>query len=134
LFTDTGNPDGGVDIILSEELRANIQKAVDSNCNDINAQCVDGVKYLLVNPHTELESRQVVAVGASVFAVVALAIPWWGKSGNQGVPVALHIPSTQLDPAASAASAATVVAVTGSGVPFVTIVPSAKAPTPTGYV
>jgi hypothetical protein len=92
------------------------------------------VKDLLVNPHTELESRQVAVVGAGVFALIALTIPWWGKSGNQGVPVALHIPSAQLDPAASAASAATIAAVTGSGVPFVTIVATAKAPTPTGYV
>jgi hypothetical protein len=120
--------------LLSEELRADIQKAIDSNCKEINSQCVDGVKDLLANPHTELESRQVLAAGAGLFALFALAIPWLEKSRNQGVPVALHIPSAQLEPAASAASAATIVAVTGSGVPFVTVVPSAKAPTPTGYV
>jgi hypothetical protein len=92
------------------------------------------VKELLVSPSTELESRQVAVVGAGLFALIALTIPWWSKSGNQGVPVALHIPSAQLDPAASAASAATIAAVTGSGVPFITIVPSAKTPSLTGYV
>ncbi|KAF1917522.1 hypothetical protein BDU57DRAFT_537190 [Ampelomyces quisqualis] len=120
LFTDPASSNGGVDVVLSEELRAKVQKAVDSDCNTINAQCVESVRTLLINPRTELESRSLVAFAAGAIALISLAIPWWGKQ-NQGVPVALHMPSAQLGSAASAANAATVAAVTGSGVPFVTI-------------
>jgi hypothetical protein len=120
LFTDSASPNGGVDVVLSEELRVKVQKAVDSECNTVNEKCIESIRTLLVNPHTELESRSIVAFAAGAIALIALAIPWWGKQ-NQGVPVALHMPSAQLDPAASAANAATMVAVTGSGVPFVTI-------------
>jgi hypothetical protein len=124
LFTDAPSPNGGVDVLLSEELRTNIQKSIDDNCNTINPQCVDSVRGLLVNPHTELESRQLaeVVVGvAGLIALVSLTIPLW-EDRNQGVPVALHMPPAQLEAAGSAANAATMAAVTGSGAPFITIV------------
>jgi hypothetical protein len=122
-------------VILSEELRTNIQKAIDGDCKSIDSKCIDSVKSLLVNPHTELESRQVLAVMAGLIALVSLTIPLW-EDKNQGVPVALHMPPAQLDSAASAANAATMAAVTNSGAPFVTIVatPTAPVTTPAGYV
>ena len=138
LFTEAASPNGGVDVVLSDDLRTNIQKAVDSNCKNIDTNCVDSIKGLLVNPHTELESRQVgpaVAGGAAFLAFIAMVIPLWGQSRDQqGVPVALHIPSAQLDPAASVAHAATIAAAASSGAPFITITPKPDAPAVTGYV
>jgi hypothetical protein len=120
---------------LSEELRTNMQKAIDADCKSIDSKCIDSVKKLLVNPRTELESRQAVVAIAGLIALVSLTIPLW-EDKNQGVPVALHMPPAQLESASSAANAATVAAITNSGAPFVTIVatPTAPVPTPAGYV
>ncbi|KAJ4364159.1 hypothetical protein N0V83_009614 [Neocucurbitaria cava] len=121
LFTEPANPNDGVDIVLSDELRANIDKAIADSCKNVDSQCVESIKNLLVNPHTELEARQLVAAGAGLFALLALAIPLYEKERSQGVPVAIHIPSAQIDPAASAAQASTIAAITGSGSPLITI-------------
>jgi hypothetical protein len=43
MFTAAADMNGGVDVVFSEELRTNIKTAIDSNCKDINAQCVDSV-------------------------------------------------------------------------------------------
>jgi hypothetical protein len=136
LFTEAASSIEGVDVVFSDELRANIQKAVNSNCNNLDAQCVDSVSNLLVNLHTELESRQVaIAVaGAELFVLIAIAIPLWGKGRNEGVPVALHIPSAQLDPAASAAQASAVAVIANSAAPSITINRKPEVTPVKGYV
>jgi hypothetical protein len=98
LFTATVKSIGGVNVIFSDELRTNIKTAIDSNCKDINAQCVEIIDTLLINPHTELETRQaaLIVIGFETFAVIALLIPMLSKDRNEGVPVALHLPSGQL--------------------------------------
>lgn len=132
MFTQPASPNEGVDVILSEELRANIEKAVTSNCKNIDSQCVDSIESLLNSPQTELEARQILAAGAGLFALLALAIPLYEKERSQGVPVALHVPSAQLDPAVSAARASTIAVVTGSGSPIITITPRPDAASTTG--
>lgn len=74
-----------------------------------------------MNPHTELESRQILAAGAALAALLALIIPM--TRDDRGIPIAIHIPSAQIEPAVSAAAASTLAAITGSGNPFVTITP-----------
>jgi hypothetical protein len=103
LSTNAANPNGGVDVVFADELRANIQKDIESNCVGIDAQCVGSVSSLLLNPRTELESQQaaLIIVGAELFALIAIAIHLCQKDRNEGAPIALHIPSAQLDPAAS---------------------------------
>ncbi|KAH3995359.1 hypothetical protein HBI70_178250 [Parastagonospora nodorum] len=126
LFTDAASPKGGLDVLLSEELRANVKKAFDSNCKSIDDQCIGSVKELLINPQTQLESRQVGQVAAAVAAVILLAavlLPVLEKDRTQGIPVALHIPSAQLDLAVSVAATATIAVITASGTPFVTVTP-----------
>ncbi|KAH7408683.1 hypothetical protein DE146DRAFT_786096 [Phaeosphaeria sp. MPI-PUGE-AT-0046c] len=125
LFTDAAGSDGGVDVVLSQDLQATMKTVLDNNCITIDNGCIDSVRNLLVSPQTELESRQAVAVVYAVGALiglVSLTIPLW-EERNHGVPAALHIPQAQIGPAASAASAATMAAVTESGAPFVTITP-----------
>ncbi|CAO2649935.1 Nn.00g012270.m01.CDS01 [Neocucurbitaria sp. VM-36] len=121
LFTEPANPNDGVDIVLSDELRANIDKAIASSCKTVDNQCVENIRGLLINPQTELEARQLIAAGAGLFALLALAIPLYEKERSQGVPIAFHIPSSQLDPAASAAQASTIAAIMASGSPIITI-------------
>jgi hypothetical protein len=73
LFTEAASPNNGVDVIFSEELRAYMKEAMESNCNNIDTQCVNGIRDLMVNPRTELESRQLAAAGVGLFALIALA-------------------------------------------------------------
>lgn len=120
--------------MLSDELRVNMDKAIANNCKNVDSQCVESIKKLLVNPHTELESRQLVAAGAGLFALLALAIPLYEKERSQGVPVAIHIPSAQINPAASAAQASTIAAITGSGSPLITITQKPDVASVTAYV
>jgi hypothetical protein len=134
MFTAAADMNGGVDVVFSEELRTNIKTAIDSNCKDINAQCVDSVNSLLVNPHTELESRQaIVLAGAGMFAFIAMVIPMLNKDRNEGVPVVLHMPSGQLGPAASAAKASTIAFITNSAAPAVTITRKLRTAVAIGY-
>jgi hypothetical protein len=124
MFTAAANPRDGFDVVLSDELRANVQKAIESNCQNIDSQCVESVKGLLVSPDTELEARQLdtVRTGAALLGFLALAIPLFGVGrDSQAVPAAYHIPSSQVDPAMSAAQAFTVVAAQHSGAPGITI-------------
>lgn len=136
LFTDSASPAGGVDVVLSQDLQANLKTVLDSNCKTIDSDCIYNIRSFLVNPRTELESRQAVAfmygVGALI-GLISLTIPLW-EERNHGVPVALHIPQAQIDPAASAASAATMAAVSDSGAPFVTITPRPNITPTAGYV
>jgi hypothetical protein len=133
IFTDSPSPNSGVDAVLSEDLRANIQKAVDASCKTIDSQCIGSIKNLLINPRTELESRQLGPVVPAVVLFFALIAGVWevGKDGSKGVPLAIHIPPAQVAEAASAAEAATIAAVTGVGAatPFVTFVPKLPATT-----
>jgi hypothetical protein len=87
--------------VFTDELRANIQKAIESNCVNIDAQCVGSVSSLLLNPRTELESQQaaLIIVRAELFALITIAIHLCQKDRNEGVPIALHIPPAQLDSA-----------------------------------
>lgn len=109
-----------------------MKEAMKSNCNNIDTQCVNGIRDLMVNPRTELESRQLAAAGAALFALIALAIPWLAKSQNEEVPLALHIPASQMDPAVSAAQASTIAAITKTDAPYITITPKPDAPSATG--
>lgn len=133
LFTKAANPNDGLDVILSEDLRASVQKAVDNDCKDTNTQCVQSIKSLLVNQNTKLESRQ---LGSGLVARAALAeflsilFANAGKGQNaQPIPAALHVPSSQIDPAISAARAGTFAAVTKSDAPAITIMPTPAAST-----
>ncbi|KAF2028204.1 hypothetical protein EK21DRAFT_114118 [Setomelanomma holmii] len=116
LFTEAAD-DGSIDIVLSEELRGNIKTVLDTKCNSIDTQCVNSIKDLLINPRTELESRQLAgaaAAGAVLFALLALALP------------------CQIDPAASAAQASTIAVITKTDAPFITITPKLDTPSATG--
>lgn len=137
LFTDAAAPSGGVDVILSQDLQANLKSVLESNCKTIDNGCIESVRNSLVNPKTELESRQLVVaavygVGAFI-GLISLTIPLW-EDRNHGIPAALHIPQSQIGPAASAASAATMAAVTDSGTPFITITPRPNITPTAGYV
>ncbi|KAH4219132.1 hypothetical protein HBI06_191950 [Parastagonospora nodorum] len=123
IFTDAAGSAGGVDAVLSEELRGNIQKAISNDCKTVDSPCINKMRDLLINPHTELESRQVVAVIAGLVALASMILPMIILDGNRelGVPIAIHVPPTQMGPAASAAEAATFAVVTGTGAPFVTV-------------
>jgi hypothetical protein len=138
LFTAAASPKDGVDVVLSEELRSNIQKAVDSNCKNIDTQCTESIKSLLINQDTRLESRQAdkaVVAGAALFGLLSFVIAMLRKGDNQpAVPGVLHVPAAQMAPAASAARAATIAAITKSGAPIVTLTPKPAAPTVTGSV
>jgi hypothetical protein len=139
MFTTAVSPKDGVDVVLSDELRASVQKALEENCKDIDTRCVEKVKALMVSPHTELEARQLgnvaVAAGAGLMAFFALAIPFF-KSGQEAytVPSAYHIPSSQVGPAVSAAKAATIIAGAYPGAPSITITLQPITATITGYV
>jgi hypothetical protein len=122
LFINPASAGGGVNTILSEVLRADIDKAVKSDCKDIDGQCFESIKSLLINRKTELESRQIEVAATALFALIALAIPWIEKDSKKGIPVAIHIPSTQFGPATSAAQASTLAIVTGQGT-SITITP-----------
>jgi len=136
LFTGAASPKGGLDVVLSEELRTNIKKAFDSNCKTVDDKCVGSMKDLLINPHTELESRQVGAAAGAVAAVILLAaimLPLFEKDRTQGIPVALNIPSIQLSSAVSVAATATIAVVTASGTPL-TIAPKPHTTSAPGYI
>jgi hypothetical protein len=82
LFTKAASPNDGLDVVLSDELRSNVQEAVDKSCQDINSQCVETVKALLVSRNTKLESRQVgpeVIAGAALAGFVAIILAMLGK-------------------------------------------------------
>jgi hypothetical protein len=114
-----------VDVVLSEDLRANIKKTFDTSCKTVDNQCVGNMKALLINPHTELESRQIIVGAAGALALLlAILLPSIEEHRSKGIPIALHLPSAQLAPAASAAEAATVAVISTSGTPFVTVVPN----------
>jgi hypothetical protein len=135
MFTAAADASGGVDVVFSEDLRTNMKSAIDNNCKDINTQCIDSVNDLLINPHTELETRQAIIIlaGAEVFAFIAVIIPMLSKDRDDGVPVALHLPSGQLAPAASAAQASTIAVITKSAAPAVTITRKPGNAIATGY-
>jgi hypothetical protein len=137
LFTDTAGPDGGVDVILSQDLQANLKTVLENSCKTIDNGCIESVRNSLINPRTELESRQLLVAAAygvgALIGLVSLTIPLW-EDRNHGIPAALHIPQAQISPAASAASAATMAVVIDSGTPFVTITPRPNITPTAGYV
>lgn len=136
LFTKAASPKDGLDVVLSDELRSSVQNAVDSNCQDVNTQCVESIKYLLINRNTKLESRQVgpeVIAGAVLAGFLGILYALLGKSqSEQAIPIAIHVPSVQLNPAVSAARAPTFAAITKSDSPILTITPTPVAATITG--
>jgi hypothetical protein len=136
IFTDAAGSAGGVDAVLSEELRGNIQKAISNDCKIVDGACINSMKDLLINPHTELESRQVGAVIAGLVVLASMILPMIILDANRelGVPIAIHVPPAQMAPAASAAEAATFAVVTGTGAPFVTVTAKPHVTSATGYV
>lgn len=136
IFSDAAGPDGGVDVILSKDLQANLNTVIDNNCKTIDNGCIESVRSSLISPETELESRQLVAAAAygvgALIGLVSLTIPLW-EDRNHGIPAALHIPQAHISPAVSAASAATMAAMTDTGAPFVTVTPRPNITPTTGY-
>lgn len=136
LFTKAASPNDGLDVVLSEDLRTNVPKAIIGNCQEVDTQCVRTIKDLLMNRNTRLKSRQVgpeIVAGATLAGFLAIVYAMLGKTqSEQAVPVAIHVPSVQLNPAVSAARAHTFAAITKSDSPILTITPTPVVATVTG--
>ena len=73
LFTTSADPNDGLDIVLSDELRRDVQEAVENNCKDVDEACIKSVKGVLISPYTETEIGDLsseAAMGASFLHLI----------------------------------------------------------------
>lgn len=125
-------------MFISPDLQANIKRATDSNCKELNNECFQSVKDVLVNPGTELSTeadplteRFVVLATASLVVLVSVLIAYWHLE-TQPQPVPIYIGSALVNDAAAAVSASTVVVVMESPTPALTITPKPEPTSVTG--
>jgi hypothetical protein len=135
IFTEPASQDG-VDMVFSDELRASIDQAMESNCDNIDHVCFESIKGLMFNQKTQLEARQLNGPELALVAIplVVLLIPMIHHGAGQtqalsqlpGATSALHIPATQLGSAGSALQASTFAFLTNSASSAVTITPTSN--------
>jgi hypothetical protein len=138
----TGDPlSVGADIFLSQELQQGLLRELDSSCQSVTSECFQNVQELLVNPNTELETRQasVIAIaGAVLSGVLGILFPLFYKE-PKGIPNPIYIPPEVIEEAIQEVSATVIVVITASGAastvteePAITITPKPPAAVTSG--
>lgn len=119
-------------MFISPDLQKNIKDVIDSNCKELNNQCFQSVRDVLVNPKTELQARGLLLFVVAICGIInSIIIPLFYNM-KQPVPVPLHLSPGHLSQASAAASATAIVVVPGSGTPPITITPTPEPTTITG--
>jgi len=136
-YTEVAGPGQGINIFLSSDLQGNISNTVKSNCPELDDQCFQSVRDLLISPNTELdptiEPRWFFLGLAGLAGLLGLLIPAF-RFASYEVPNPIYIPPAQVSQVSLAAPATEFVMFTGSGTPTMTITPKPEPTTITGYV
>jgi hypothetical protein len=125
----------GLDVFISNDLQSKIENTRASQCQQLNNECVQTIKDLLLNPNTNLEARQdpftlvILSVVVLIFAAVMA-----NHINHKSEPVATHWSAdpTQISQASAASNATAIVVVTTSNTPLLTITPKPDNPSVTG--
>ncbi|KIM94644.1 hypothetical protein OIDMADRAFT_60421 [Oidiodendron maius Zn] len=124
-FTAAAQPDGSVEMFLSPDLQNTIKGVMDANCKTLDDNCFQSVRNSLINPNTELVSRQLSVFGAVAVGFAAILFPFFYKD-TKLVPVPIVLHPSDMSAASAAATATELVAVPISGA-RVTITPTPNA-------
>jgi hypothetical protein len=125
-FTAAAQPDGSVEMFLSPELRDTLKGVMEANCKTLDDKCFQSVRNSLINPNTELVSRQLPVYGAVAVGFAGLLFPFFYKDAKL-VPVPIILRPSDISAASAAATATELVAVPTSGA-HVTITPTQNTP------